>query len=149
MQSPLPQITTFLLLVHMGFGCCWHHEHTHAVVCGGAHPARGVTTHDDHDGMHGEACHADEAAHRQAEHLPHEPGDPHSSDCDDTHCVFLRIDQTSDLQGGTCVGSTFLAAVALSDDLPIHALSGHGLDALRRVQGPGLRAHLAFQVMLI
>ena len=27
MRSPLPQFTTMLLLIHMGFGCCFHHAH--------------------------------------------------------------------------------------------------------------------------
>ena len=27
MPSPLPQLTTILLLVHLGLGCCLHHSH--------------------------------------------------------------------------------------------------------------------------
>ena len=27
MRSPLPQLTTVLLLVHLGLGCCLHHSH--------------------------------------------------------------------------------------------------------------------------
>ncbi|MEO8498056.1 MAG: hypothetical protein ABI614_23570, partial [Planctomycetota bacterium] len=33
MRFPLPQITTFLLLVHMAFGCCGHHAHACEVDC--------------------------------------------------------------------------------------------------------------------
>ncbi len=149
MRFPLPHITTLVLLVHMGFGCCWHHEHSSAVACDGGHHALGVPSHDDHDQSHDDTFHADHADHHSPAHSPHEPDRPCSNDCDDSHCVFLRIDQALDLQGGTSVGSASCAAVTPCDHLPSHALAGHVLDAWQRVQGTGLRAHLTFQVLLI
>ncbi|MCA9146444.1 MAG: hypothetical protein H6823_24200 [Planctomycetaceae bacterium] len=87
MRYPLPQLTTLLLLIHMGFGCCFHHAHacdssgcelkeTHAGDCDGHdHPFASVVLHVTSSALTLSDCHEER----------------HSHECSGEDCKFVAI----------------------------------------------------------
>lgn len=143
MQFPVPQITTLLLLVHLGFGCCWHHAHTWAAVCCDAVDCCDATVANIGFG----SCEAD---YHNDPHQRHKDGDRHPQHCEETSCVFARLDHAPDWDGAASMAVSFWVTTASNheegrSDLLLHRRLDHFLSDAR----PPLRVHLAYQVLLI
>ncbi|MBC8350664.1 MAG: hypothetical protein H8E66_01675 [Planctomycetes bacterium] len=146
MRSPLPQLTTILLLLHMVFGCCFHHVHAcHLDRC------QAETSH---------ACDGDD-------HQPSHDANLELKDCDDSsYCVTHEGHHSHQCSGEDC---TFVAArprlaretesvsgssadtnqsIVLAEQV-LRATSLAGNRAAERISTFPLRAHLALQVLLL
>lgn len=145
-QLALPQITTFLLLVHMAIGCCMHHTHACETDCCseptataeacpcGTHRFDDVAEaplngpgHFTERGGHGDRhqCGGDHCTFVQSQSAPEE-FDEHSADC----CILDLVDSNS------------------SVDLSFFHLD-RSLDQPHSFAGNSLRTHLALRVLLI
>ena len=141
MQFPVPQITTLLLLVHLGFGCCSHHTHTHANACEAI--AESGSCGFGHHGFAGITHHHDR--------LPlHDGSVPHQHRCDGVQCVFARLSLAPKLSDASVVAvGSWLSAVSLREVGQTDSLLRHRLDHFQSDAGPPLRVHLVYQVLLI
>ena len=148
MQFPVPQITALLLLVHLGFGCCWHHPHTwtavrcDAVSCDGVDRCHATVANTGHG--------SSEANHHDDPHQRHEGGEQHPQHCEGTSCVFARLDHVPEWDDAvwTAVSSWVRTAWNPQDDV----ISSHvcrTLDHGMCDKPVPLRAHLVYQVLLI
>ncbi len=138
MRFPLPQITTFLLLVHMAFGCCGHHAHACEVDCC-SEPAAIA-----------EACACDTHQHdgpaEDSEGGDH--GERHH--CAGDHCTFV-CSQSSPVQTGE-FALDVCAREFVFTDINVDLLRSHldrSFDQRISLAGISLRTHLALHVLLI
>lgn len=148
LQFPIPQITTLMLLVHLGFGCCWHHSHRCTVALYSS-PMRDEGTCCPH--------YHDEASHSNCHHNddgPHRNDDtPHRHHCNGERCSFVwskpSPKQKGELSSVNCpVDRSAGAAVKshLKEKLSRQICCLHR-DLYHR--GAQLRAHLLFNVLQI
>lgn len=145
-QFPVPQITTFMLLVHLAFGCCVHHAHacdtnccsepsTTAEECPcGAHRHYNLTEHSVNEA----GCLAEPGADGGRHH------------CEGIPCTFVHS-RPSAKQVGERVADGLLLEIVAADS---HADSfrsrlDRGLDQRFSVAGSSLRTHLVLRVLLI
>jgi hypothetical protein len=137
-QFPLPQITTFLLLVHMAFGCCAHHAHTCEVNCC-SEPAAVA-----------EACACDTHLHdgpaedsKSGDH-----GERHQ--CAGDHCTFVSSPSSPEQidERATDLSPLEFVGTDVNVDL-FRAYLDRSLDQRHSVAGISLRTHLALHVLLI
>lgn len=146
MRSALPQITTILLLLHMGFGCCFHHVHACAWdSCVGDHtPASDCNDHD-----HSPVVDANSLAEHDSSHcICHD--EHHAHECSGEDCTFVAarsrlvncVEEAKRLAPlmDQCISGT---RVQLRSTRPANSLVA---DPARLAS---LRAHLALQVMLL
>lgn len=144
MQFPLPQITTFLLTLHMVLGCCTHHTHgcesdccsvpaatTEACPCG-THRNDGLTT----DSTNGVIDFAGSRDH----------GERH--DCAGDDCTFVHSQPTPNQNNASTADICPLDLVAADDDSS-HSHLDCGLDQRLSIAGSTLRRHLVLRVLLI
>lgn len=148
-QFPIPQITTVMLLVHLGLGCCWHHAHTCSLNCCNL-PA--VTA---------DSCSCDAHAHHEApyEHGQRGHGDdalirngdkPHRHHCDGDRCSFVPSERSPEQKGELRFDLCPLdIAWSPTKSELIHSRRTHGQDHSLCDDGPPVRAHLLFSVLLI
>lgn len=144
MPLPVAQLTTILLLIHLGFGCCFHHAHVCEIGCCSAPVATA------------DACPCDTHRH---DDVP--TGSPNGADffaggghhgeqhqCDDAACNFVSsrpvADRIDELTTDVCP----LAARAAEIGSPL-AQRGRGLGRPVSFVGSSLRTHLALRVLLI
>ncbi|MCB9925312.1 MAG: hypothetical protein H6822_24250 [Planctomycetaceae bacterium] len=144
-RFPLPQFTTFLLVMHMAFGCCMHHAHACEVNCC-SEPA-----------VSAEACpcgtHRDEElAEVSQDGVGHDAeGDGHDQhQCAGDHCTFLHGQPTPD-EVGEFVADHCPLEIAATDGNAVSVRShlDRSLDQPLSVAGASLRTHLALHVLLI
>jgi hypothetical protein len=149
MQFPIPHITTFVLLFHLGLGCCWHHgatcarEHSQqpsalsaTCVCpsqehADTDPSRKTDTH-----VHGVTFHHDHSGHKHH--------------CDGDHCTFVRSSGSSERTSELRIRVRTLETVGLLTPAHVPLLPSNGIclpDACDRFLP--LRTHLLFGVLLI
>lgn len=144
MQFPLPQITTFLLTLHMVLGCCTHHTHgcesdccsvpaatTEACPCG-THRDDEVTT----EPRNGVVDLAEGGDH----------GERH--DCAGDDCTFVHSQPTPNQNNASTADICPLDLVAADDDSS-HFHLDCGLDQRLSIAGSTLRRHLVLRVLLI
>lgn len=141
MRFPLPQLVTILLLIHMGFGCCFHHAHTcDSTSC------KLETTEACHSGVH-QHPHPELAACADDVLCPVRH-DTHSHNCSGNECTFVA--------GRTRV----VAAVEEANQLfwlvttsPFHPIAGHfafGRQDEREQLLPPLRhTHLQLHILQV
>lgn len=134
MRSPLPQLTTILLLIHLGFGCCMHHTHACESDCC-ATPAASVET-----------CPCDTHRHDDPP-VRHDDG---QHQCDGNPCSFVSSDPVPEEVG------EFALAICSLEVVTAGATSGlslahldHSLDRRLPFAGTSLRTHLVLRVLLI
>ena len=133
MQSPLPQLTTILLLVHLGFGCCTHHAHACETECCAA-PAASV-----------QACPCDTHRHEETP-VRHDDG---QHQCDGNPCSFIYSEPLREEIGEFAVELCSLeAAIGAASGLFI-AHPNRNLDQRPPLAGNSLRTHLVLRVLLI
>jgi hypothetical protein len=147
MRFAMPQITTLVLLVHMGLGCCWHHAHACALPGFSTHAAFGAV-HD--DGPPSESSHHPCDRHDRAGSSVPADQDEHKHPCEGDRCTFVRSKPASeldrDLDASACSAATNFASpepLVLSPCL----LTQADLAPANR-HGP-LRMHLLLRVLLI
>ena len=134
MRSPLPQLTTILLLVHLGFGCCTHHAHACETDCC-ATPAASV-----------EACPCDK--HRDDETpVRHDEG---QHQCDGNPCSFVSSEPVPEEIGEFVLALCSLEVVTAGATSESYLANlNRSLDRRLPFAGPSLRTYLALRVLLI
>jgi len=159
MKNPMPQLTTGLLLLHMAFGCCWHHAHTEAAndctasgvsagsCCDGHRQPREIPTRD--------VCYRSADDHRSnrldgPHDIPRNGPAPGRHQCEGNRCIFVRSERSPAEEGRVCV---LVPALDLATTaLPRVTLSCRST-ANHRARGqfdvPPRRLHLRFAVLLI
>ena len=142
MRFLISHTTTAALLVHLGLGCCWHHNHRCTTI---SDDVAAEITSCDHGGHHLQHCaprgHIDNSP-CPSDHTPFDQG------CDDDCCTFVLTEppsvQKEELNHQLCqIDGPLSFGVA--------AVPGH-LGATDVVAGCGtgdLRAHLVYGVLLI
>jgi hypothetical protein len=146
-RSPVPQITTYVLLVHMLLGCCAHHAHACESHCCSS-PAASASacpcgTHEQDSAiaetMNGDAVGfvAKSGRQREAHH------------CEGAACTFLRSQSLSQQLDPFLADVCAPAAVAgPSAADACSSLWARPLAELS-IGGPPLRVHLLLRVLLI
>ena len=138
MRFPLPQITTFLLLVHMAFGCCGHHAHACEVDCC-SEPA-----------VSAEACACD--THQYDDPAEDSEGSDHGEqhNCAGDQCTFLSSQSSPEQIGEFALEVCPLEFVVadVNVDLFLSQLD-RSFDQRIPLAGISLRTHLALHVLLI
>lgn len=150
MRLPIPQITMFVLVLHMGLGCCWHHEHLDgAPCCPVASVGQTPCGHHEceHNGHHHQHA-ADDGDTVPTSDQPQRRGDP----CPEGRCVFVRL--TESWQPVLDLTDETVAAVSIDVLLAdVHNLSTRPINGQPQRwpcdTGPPLRAHLVLQILLI
>ena len=95
MRLPIPQITIFVLVLHMGLGCCWHHAHQGSAVCCQAEGLAPEAVASAPCGLHAHVG----LDHQHATHddgtapTPSQP-QRHDEPCPEGPCVFARLSQS-------------------------------------------------------
>lgn len=147
MLFPISQVTTFLLVVHLGLGCCLHHAHTYARTCSEAIVA---TT----DSCGCATGHEGSDAYRQHNYnggpSTGQETNPRHHSCDGDRCSFLRLQpsplQRDQLRFHSCpLGFTF--SLPKSELFPTRQMVDW--DHLHCDGSLPVRAHLLFRVLLI
>ncbi len=131
MYRAVHNVVLFALLVHMVFGCCLHHAHSHPLPSGNEPCAEtACPLHHGHDQANGEP--------RQ-----HRPGD---SGCDGSRCVFTRPESGDTPQAS--IGAHYLPPSCIVPRPP--ALSGiDTADTTPHHFGPPIPLHLLNQALLL
>jgi len=150
MQFALPQLTTIVLLVHMGLGCCWHHAH--ACAAGDYGHAVGDEepfSHADHEHI----SHFEHCSHVDGNHgCPHDDHQRHQHECDGDRCTFVRsksaFEQNSDLTVSVLCDSSLPALISWDVLWQGFERPFDSGEILGGVPLP-LRAHLLYCVLLI
>ena len=145
-RFPLPQFTTFMLVMHMAIGCCMHHAHACEVNCcsepAAAAEACGCGTHR-HDEM---AAVSHDEVGDDAEGDGH--GDQHQ--CTGDHCIFIHSQPAPGQVGEFVADHCPLEIVATEDNaVSFRSQLDRSLDQPLSVAGASLRTHLALHVLLI
>jgi len=143
-RFPLPQITTFLLVVHMAFGCCVHHGHACETNCCSAPAAAAKKcpcgTHRDDsvkaESMPGVDDFAGAGDHHERHH------------CTDADCTFVHSQPTADEIYEIAADVCPLDVVAANDD-SFQSELDRRLDQPHVIAGISLRTHLALCILLI
>lgn len=146
-RFPISQITAFMLLIHLGLGCCWHHAHTCTVnYC--ESPAQVQAP-----------CGCDAHAHNEPEHNRAQRGDdtpsrnddnPHRHSCDGDRCWFVRSDPSPKQKSGPSFDLCSFDVIMLPTKSELfHSRQTYCQDPLGRHTAPPVRAHLLFSVQLI
>ena len=155
MRLPIPQITIFVLVLHMGLGCCWHHGHQGPAGCC---QAAGC----DHDGTVLAPCGHHEHEHDGLEHqhATHDdgtaptPNHPQRRDapCPEGRCVFARLSQSwqpvLDSTDETVVPAEIEPCLADVQNLAIRSIDA-GPRRWCCDTRPPLRVHLVLQILQI
>lgn len=142
-QFPVPQITTFLLLLHMAFGCCMHHAHTCEVNCC---PEPTAVAEACACGTHEEADHEGESANEDAEPANH----PAKHHCSGDHCTFVQSQPSPEQMGEFVADFCPIEAVVTTDDVDeFRSQLDRSQDQHILHAGTSLRSHLALRVLLI
>lgn len=146
MQSHLPQLTTVLLLIHLGFGCCFHHAHACEAECcptpvaaSEACPCR-THEHDEDSVNYGSTLDdfADGGHHGEQHH------------CAGEQCTFIALQPSLELTGEFVANSFALKVIAAGDEASsCRNYLDRNLDRLLPIAGPSLRTHLALRVLLV
>ena len=146
---PIPQITTILLLVHLGLGCCLHHAHTYVATC---HETLAATadswccdTHADNEGTHecGRCGHSDAPPTGKE-------SKSHRHHCDGDRCSFVRSELLPEQRGESRFDLCPLdVALSLTNIELLHSCQTVGSDHSLCGGGLPVRAHLLFSVLLI
>ncbi|HJN09151.1 MAG TPA: hypothetical protein QF564_10710 [Pirellulaceae bacterium] len=147
MQAVTSHLATYLLLIHMVLGCCFHHAHACELECC-PEPVANDQTCD---------CSAHDALDQTAAELagivgdlPADRRDHHQHQCEGDQCRFVVVERTSEQGRKLNVGVRSLSL----------AITGHGFDAVGKTIIPGtvyshsksgfsLREHLRLRVLLI
>jgi hypothetical protein len=151
MQFALPQLTSIVLLVHLGLGCCWHHAHAcvpGGTVCSVAVEPYPLSAGHQHDGLH-----PDDSRHADGETAcPPDGQNGHDHECEGDRCTFVRskssLEQVDDSTAHAILAVHMPAAMA-GDVVQLDQVS-----LTYSGESPGapslpLRAHLLFRVLLI
>ena len=149
MQSPIPHITTFVLLFHLGMGCCWHHGAT----CLGEHGQQPSAV--DATCVCPSQEHADTDPSRETERRAcrvafHHDQSSHEHPCDGDHCTFVRSSGSTErtIELRMRVRTLETAGLLTPADVPLPQSNCICLpDACDRFLP--LRTHLLFGVLLI
>ncbi len=93
MHSSIAHITILALLIHAGFGCCWHHAHDGACIHHGAARATGKTA-DACTSMavgcdHHHSTEFDRSVQGSFRTRPASSGSDNECDCDGEDCKFV------------------------------------------------------------
>lgn len=142
-QFPVPQITTFLLLVHMAFGCCMHHAHSCESNCC-SEPAAMA-----------EACPCGTHRHtEEAEGSTNGVGEPtnrpQKHQCSGDHCTFLQSQPLPEQMGEFAADFCQLEAIAADSGIDsFRSRLDRSQDQPFFLAGTSLRTHLALRVLLI
>ena len=149
MQFCIPHITTVVLLLHLGLGCCWHHSFTCKHDEGHQTATNDVTCSCHEPGHAGNelGCATDGFADGTAIHPGHSR---HGHHCDGDHCTFVRSFGSSERAGELrlCVHPLETAGRLAPLDAPLQQSTGESLLNTRYVSLT-LRAHLVLSVLLI
>lgn len=146
---PIPHITMFALLVHMAFGCCWHHGHVCLPTGGGALAGgTGFCQRGEHAQCDTQQTHGHEHRGNETSYPSHH--DSHEHQCDGSDCVFVRSDgssaERSDVGFDGGLFDSDLVSIAASSSLIQPPERTVLCDMGAR---ESLRAHLLFSVLLI
>ena len=145
-RFPLPQFTTFLLVMHMAIGCCMHHAHACEVNCC-SEPAASAGACACGTHRHNEMAEvSQEGVGHDAEGDGH--GDQHQ--CAGDHCTFLHGQPAPDEVGEFVADHCPLEIVAADGNaVSFRAHLDRSRDQPLSVAGASLRTHLALHVLLI
>ena len=159
MKIPIPQLTTILLLVHMAFGCCWHHAHSCAVNCCETPSARAEVCCDGHrhHGLNSAYDDRDRSdddrrsnRHHRSESAPCDRSTPDQHQCEGDRCSYVRSGRSPVEEGQVCVLIPNLdaatTAILRGNDSFVRAGNIRQGGSAER---PPLRLHLRFAVLLI
>lgn len=144
-RFPIPHIATIALLLHLGLGCCWHHAHSCSSIFSES-PAPMI-----------EACgcnahlddHANQERHGQSEDVPHrDDHNPHRNCCDGQRCTFIWSESSSEQKGELRVDLCPLDVALSTSQLSYSCQFPRPATSICD-DGPPLRAHLLFSVLLI
>ena len=147
MRFAIPQLTTMVLLVHVGLGCCWHHAHACATLDADADVAAACCGHGGSD----HRPHHDHCDHSFADTAPFHGGhDRHEHPCEGDRCTFVRSKPSSE-QGLDRDDGSFaaLSAVMPHVDRWIYDAAIEVAPLFHEDIPLPLRAHLLFRVLLI
>ncbi|MDA1049360.1 MAG: hypothetical protein O3C40_02630 [Planctomycetota bacterium] len=146
MQFLLPQFTTFLLVMHMAFGCCMHHAHACEANCCSEPTATaeacpcGTHRHDD----------MTEGSVDGAGHVPEGGGHGQRHQCAGDHCTFVQSQPAPDEVGEFVANLCPLEMVATEGNVvSFRSHLDRSLDQPLSVAGTSLRTHLALHVLLV
>ena len=148
MQAITSHLATYLLLIHMVLGCCFHHAHECARECcpepqAIAHTCDCSTQHDAVTGS------ASELAGGVGD-LPSDRHEQHQHQCEGDQCRFVAVERASEHDHALNMGIR-----SLSLDLASHGSDAvgktivPGFDHTHSIAGFSLRAHLQLRVLLI
>lgn len=146
MQSVLPQLTTVLLLIHMGFGCCFHHTHTCDASDCTPESSHDSSCHDHHPSSADSAgrgvCQASSVRGRHDEH--------HSHECSDEACTFVvtRSRVANGIEEVRGALSSMTPGLSGADTATRETLVAGNL-GVAHTRSPSPRAHLKLQVLLL
>ena len=164
MQFPVPQITSIVLLAHMVLGCCWHHTHTCAMTrCdrplgGVAASGCGIHAHDEIAPKHEQHAYTPvsriDVSHSDVSHIDvgvtHNDDTPHPHRCGGDRCSFVRTESWPAQTGEFCFDLCPVdAALFSAKPAWIRAHQTYSQGNWRCNDGPPVRAHLLFSVLLI
>jgi hypothetical protein len=148
MQFPIPQITSLMLLVHMGLGCCGHHAHQCVVDCSPvADQTPGSVCGDAIVHQHAGSCCEEDRHHERSKHR--QP-DPHRHLCEGLRCSFVRSERAPETSGELRLEiCPWVTPAALDQVGAIHlGLVRNSAEPPFGERAP-LRPHLLFSVLLI
>ena len=150
MRTPAIQLTTCMLVVHLVFGCCWHHTHQcEASCCETSAPTVGSCPCSHH---HHDHSHHGEDNQRYHEHKANQQSDPEGPgehDCEDQSCVYVTTNVTPEQRGRFIqVSWPRLDDQLLVSQLDIRHAQFRWLDTSLPSSCPPLRPHLMNQVLL-
>jgi hypothetical protein len=147
MRFAIPQLTTILLVLHVGIGCCWHHAHACVTHDSDAHKSAKACPCESQDHELG----LGESNHELAAGGPSPCGqDRHEHSCEGDRCTFVRSKPTSELASDRDLGtfSPFAAVTLRASHWGDPFASADAARARYKVSLP-LRAHLLYGVLLI
>ena len=145
-QLPLPQITTFLLLLHLAFGCCMHHTHACESDCCSTPIAQA------------ESCPCGTHQHNQVpalsgndlKDLAERDHDAEQHQCIGDSCTFVHSQPSPEQIGEVTADIHPLEVITADSDAgTCRSQMGGNLDQPLPIAGSSLRTHLALRVLLI
>lgn len=142
-RFPVPQITTFLLLVHTAFGCCLHHAHACEDNCCSEPSARAESCQCD-------AHQDDELAEKSTSAVGSftAGGDHHEQhQCAGDDCTFVHTQLAPEEFDGSAAHAWPLDIVVAVDSSRAHL--DRSFDQRLAFAGTSLRRHLVLRVLLI
>jgi hypothetical protein len=147
MRFAIPQLTTILLVFHVGLGCCWHHAHA-------------CVTHDGDTHTSAQACPCEAEDHElEHAHLAYELAggapspcghDRHEHQCEGDRCTFVRSKPASGQAAEWDLSTFSIPAAATLREIPLSdSFASADAASAREHAALPLRAHLLFGVLLI